>query len=196
MKYNLSEITDLIKDRRTIYPEQFSSRKVHREIIENILRSATWAPTHGKTEPWRFSVFMGEATAELARAQQAFYREHTADEHFLQRKFERYASRAARSSVIIGVGMQRQETRKIAEIDEVLAVGCAVQNLSLHAAAYGLGTFWSTGGFAFSDAAKALLGLNDPDDRGLGFLYVGYPEGDWPKSHRKPLEYVTRWIGE
>ena len=37
MKYNLSEITDVIKNRRTIYPTFFSSRKVHKEIVEKIL---------------------------------------------------------------------------------------------------------------------------------------------------------------
>ena len=57
MRYNLSEITELIRNRRTIYPEQFSDRKVHLEQIELILNNAQWAPTHGNTQPWRFVVF-------------------------------------------------------------------------------------------------------------------------------------------
>ena len=31
-------------------------------------------------------------------------------------------------------------------------------------------------------------------DSCLGFLYIGYPSIEWPKSHRKPIEYVTEWI--
>ena len=34
---------------------------VPRRVIERALEAANWAPTHGKTEPWRFAVFMGEA---------------------------------------------------------------------------------------------------------------------------------------
>ena len=41
MKYNLSEITELIKNRRTIYPKFYSSRKVHKEIIEHLNTDAT-----------------------------------------------------------------------------------------------------------------------------------------------------------
>ena len=65
MRYNLSEITDIIKDRRSIKPEAFSARKVHKEIITNVLNNALWAPTHGMTQPWRFKVFTGDARKRL-----------------------------------------------------------------------------------------------------------------------------------
>lgn len=195
MRYNLSEIVDVIKDRRTIYPEQFSSRKVHKEIVQNLLGSAVWAPNHGKTEPWRFTVFMGEQTAKLAAAQQAFYEANTPPESFSKAKFERYQKRTSVTSAIIGLGMKRQESEKIPESEELIAVGCAAQNIMLHATAYGIGTFWSSGKFIESTDAKALMNLSDRD-RVLGFLYLGYPEIDWPQSHRKPVEYVTDWQEE
>ena len=65
MKYNLSEVRDLIKDRRTIYPIQFSERKVHKEIIEELLNSAIWAPTHGMSQSWRFRVYREEGLQKL-----------------------------------------------------------------------------------------------------------------------------------
>ena len=77
MKYNLSEITELIKNRRTIYPEQFSSRKVHREQIEAMLNNAIWAPTHGNTQPWRFTVFTEESRQQLADFQAQLYLDTT-----------------------------------------------------------------------------------------------------------------------
>lgn len=192
MRFNLSEVVELIKDRRTIFPEQFSNRKVHREIVEELLKSGTWAPNHGKTEPWRFTVFMGEQTKLLADAQQAFYRANTPTEKFSNAKFERYQQRAASTSAIIALGMKRQENGKIPEEEEVLAVGCAAQNIMLHATAYGIGSFWSSGNFIHSTEAKTLLNL-DSEDRVLGFLYLGYPSVDWPRSHRKPIEYVSDW---
>jgi nitroreductase len=40
---------------------------------------------------------------------------------------------------------------------------------------------------------KAFVGLPENGEV-LGIFYMGYPEdGAWPKSHRKPLEYVTDW---
>ena len=192
MRYNLSEIVEVIKDRRTIFPEQFSGRKVHKEIVQNLLGSGLWAPNHGKTEPWRFTVFMGDETRQLAKAQQAFYKANTAPDVFIQSKYDRYQKRADATSAIIGLGMKRQELEKIPEEEEVIAVGCAAQNIMLHATAYGIGSYWSSGKFIFSREARELLKL-DERDRILGFLYLGYPEIDWPKSHRKPVEYVTDW---
>ncbi len=192
MRFNLSEVVELIKDRRTIFPEQYSERKVHREIVEELLRSGTWAPNHGKTEPWRFTVFMNGKTKLVADAQQAFYRANTPEESFSNAKLERYQKRAASTSVIIALGMKRQETGKIPEEEEVLAVGCAAQNIMLHATAYGIGSYWSSGKFIHSDEARELLNLAS-GDRVLGFLYLGYPSVDWPRSHRKPIEYVADW---
>ena len=65
MRHNLSEINEVIKDRRTIYPETYSDRKVHKEQIELLLNNALWAPTHGMTQPWRFKVFMDAPKKEL-----------------------------------------------------------------------------------------------------------------------------------
>ena len=60
MRHNLSETTELLRDRRSISPERYSSRKVHKEIVEQVLTNATWAPTHGMTQPWRFKAYVGE----------------------------------------------------------------------------------------------------------------------------------------
>ena len=42
MRFNLSEINELIRSRRTIYPEQFSDRKVHKEQIELAWHRLRW----------------------------------------------------------------------------------------------------------------------------------------------------------
>jgi nitroreductase len=192
MKYNLSEIVELIRERRTIFPEQYSARVVQREIIENLLNSAIWAPTHGKTQPWRFKVLMEKATLQLADLQQNYYKQMTPEEQFSQAKFDRFRSRAEKTSAIIVLGMKRQDEATIPENEEIMATACAAQNLMLHAAAYGIGTFWSSGKLVTTASAKAFMGLEERDQV-LGFIYMGYPQGEWPKSHRKPIEYVTTW---
>lgn len=193
MKYNLSEITELIKARRTIVPEKYSKRKVHREIVEHVLNNALWAPTHGLTQPWFFKVFTGNGLVELGKTQARLYKNATEPSLFLQAKYDKYLNRPALSSVVIAVCMKRQETGKIPEIEEIEAVACAVQNMHLTCTAYGLGGFWSTGGPTYTDEMKNYLGLGEKD-RCLGFFYMGYPEGEWPRGQRTPLEYKCDWI--
>jgi nitroreductase len=193
MKYNLSEINALIRNRRTIYPEDYSDRKIHREMVENMLTNATWAPTHGLTQPWRFKVFMGNAVEQLAKVFQQLYKETTPPDKFKQAKYERMYSRMIKCSAIIAICMERQPEEKIPEIEEIEAVACAVQNIHLTCAAYGLGGYWSSGGATYSPEMKEYLGL-DEKDKCLGFFMMGYPAGQWPSGHRKPIEYVTKWF--
>jgi len=193
MKFSVSEITDLIRHRRTIAPKDYSDRLIHREIIERVLTNATWAPTHGMTQPWRFTVFTGEARQALSTFLGDVYRKNTPPERFLQKKFENVTQRPLQSSVVIALGMVRDPAGKISERDEVLAMGCAVQNMYLTCAAYGLGAFWATAGPATGKEMRAYLGLGDAD-QAMGLFYIGYTNGEWPKGYRKPLDRSVTWM--
>lgn len=193
MKYNLSEITDVIRQRRSLTPEQFSTRKVHREQVELMLNNALWAPTHGLTQPWRFKVFMGDARQKLSDLLPALYQKFTPEESFKQAKFDKMKQRPMLASVVVAICMERDKSEKIPEIEEIEAVACAVQNVQLTATAYGIGAFWATPKVIYSKEMNEFLGLGEKD-KCLGLLYLGYPAGEWPKAHRKPLEYVTEWI--
>ncbi len=192
MKFSVSEISDLIRHRRTIYPKDYTDRAVHREIVERVLVNGTWAPTHGLTQPWRFHVFTGEARGRLSAFLGETYRASTPQESFLQRKFDNLTQRPMQSSVVIALAMARDPKRKINERDELLAVACAVQNMHLTCAAYGLGAFWATGGPMTGAAMRDFLALG-PDDQALGLFYIGYPSIEWPQGHRRPLETVATW---
>ncbi|MCB0396174.1 MAG: nitroreductase [Flavobacteriales bacterium] len=192
MKYNLSEINGVIRERRSIKPENFSTRTVHREIIENMLENARWAPTHGMTQPWHFVVFTEEGRRKFADYQQQTYKKTTSPDSFVEAKFNQLGERPLCASAVIAITMKRQDIEKIPEVEEVEAVACAVQNMMLTATAYGIGAYWSSGGFTYTDGMKAFLGLSDKD-KCLGFLYIGYPEGEWPKSQRRPIDTFTRW---
>jgi len=193
MRFNLSEIVELIRTRRTIRPEHYSERVVHKEIIENLINSAIWAPTHGMTQPWRFKVFTGKGLERLSVNLPELYRNFAGEADFKQKKFEKLGGMPLKSSVVIAVCMSPDPTGKIPEIEEVGAVACAVQNMMLHATAYGLGSFWSSPKFCYTSEMNHFLGL-DEQEKCLGLFYLGYPQGDWPKSHRKPIEYVTEWV--
>lgn len=193
MKFDLSEVTGVIRDRRTVYPEQFTERIVHRELIEQMLTNATWAPTHGKTQPWRFKVYTGEGRTKLADILSELYKANTPEENYSESKLQRLLSRVRGTSAIISVAMARTEETRIPEIEEIEAVACATQNILLTATAYGLGSFWSSPKTFYQKGASERFGYKE-SDKMLGLIYLGYPSVEWPKSHRKPLEYVTEWV--
>lgn len=193
MKYNLSEISEVLRNRRTITPEQFSDRLVHREQMELMLTNATWAPSHGMTQPWRFKIFMGSGLEKLQKFLPELYKAKTSQEQFKQAKYDRILQRMQKISALVVVCLERDKTEKIKEIEEIEAVACAVQNMMITATAYGLGSYWSSPGYIYSNEMNEFLKLG-PKDKCLGLVYLGYPTGDWPASHRRPLEYVTEWF--
>ena len=172
MRYNLSEITDLIKNRRTIYPEQFSDRKVHKEQIELLLNNAQWAPTHGNTQPWRFKVFTDAGLQKLSDFLGKTYLELTPKEDQNDMKLAKMITRPLKSSVVIAICMERQKEEKILEIEEIEAVACAIQNLHLSCTAYGLGGFWATPKLIYSTQMNEFLNIGDKD-KCLGLFYIG-----------------------
>jgi nitroreductase len=195
MRFNLSEINELIRNRRTVYPEQFSDRKVHKEQIELILNNAQWAPTHGNTQPWRFHVFMDDARERLSDFLAKTYLELTPPDQQNDMKLSKMINRPLRSSVVIAVCMERQKEEKILELEEIEAVACAIQNMHLTCTAYGLGGFWATPKLIYHPKMNEFLGLGEKD-KCIGLFYIGYPAIEWPKAHRKPLEYTTKWMTE
>lgn len=197
MKYNLSEISDLIKDRRTIYPEQFSDRKIHKEQVEVLLNNAIWAPSHGLTQPWKFKVFIDEGRTRLSEFLSNHYTETTATEDYSELRFNKMKNRPLMSGAIISVSLNRDPKSQIMELEEIEAVACAIQNMYLTCTAWGLGAFWSTPKMIYTPAMNEFLGLKE-EDKCLALFYVGYPKVDfeWHKGHRKPIEYFTEWVSE
>ena len=192
MRFNLSEINELIRERRTIYPEQFSDRKVHKEQLEVILNNAQWAPTHGNTQPWRFKVFTEDARQILGDFLAKTYLNLTPKEKQNEMKLAKLLNRPKMASAVIAVCMKRQPEENILELEEIEAVACAIQNMYLTCTAYGLGGFWSSPKLIYTQEMNTFLDLGEKD-KCLALFYIGYPSIEWPKRHRKPLEYTTEW---
>lgn len=195
MKYSLSELTEIIENRRTIFPEQFSTRKVQKEQVEKLINAAKWAPNHRLTQPWRFTVFMNEVLKDFGEFHSELYKSNKSADEFSQMKYDKIRKRTELSSAIILVGVKKDPSGKVPFVEEIAATAAAVQNMALLATAYGLGFYWGTGGMTYSDEMKEYVGL-DKEDQILGQLFLGYPANEWPrKTPRKPMEYFTNWRG-
>lgn len=186
-------VKSLMESRRSIKPSQFSDKPVSDEIVWEMLKNANWAPTHGMTEPWRFFVYSGNAKAVLGNRLATIYEQITPAESIKAVKRDKFRTNAERSSHLIVIGMKRQESEKIPEIEEIEAVACAVQNLHLTATAFGVGGYWSSGKAICSEQLRDDVGLSEKD-RILGLFYVGYPQkGQWPEGQRTQIEDKVVW---
>ena len=186
-------LSRVIRSRRTIKPHNYSDRPVQKEFIEEIIENANWAPSHGRTYPWRFFIHGLESRESLADTLGTIYCEITSKEGFRESKLAGLQQNILNAPVTISIALERDKTNKITEIDEVMAVACAVQNMHLTATAFGLGGFWSTNIAATSDLYREHLGLSD-GDKALGLFFIGYPRS-WPDADRGPISNISKWHG-
>ncbi|MEO6670528.1 MAG: nitroreductase [Ferruginibacter sp.] len=190
-----SQFNELVKNRRSTFPKQFvPGKQISNDIISQILINATWAPNHGQTEPWHFTVFSGKGLEKFASLQSDFYKEH-AGENFKDDNYTKLKDTPLLASHVIAIGMKRTTTKRIPEIEDIAAVACAVQNIYLSVTAYGLGGYWTTGGLTYKEEAKTFFGLNE-DDKLLGFFYIGHVATPSAPGKRDPLDEKVTWVNE
>jgi len=186
-------INSIIRNRRSVYPNDYTGGEISRETILELLENANRAPNHKRTEPWRFFVFMGEGLKRLAGFQSELYKERSTKEgNFNEKKYEKLQTNPLKSSCIIAIVMKRDERHFLPEVEELIATGCAMQNIWLSLSSFGLGGYMSTGGGTYDPKTKDFLGL-DPDDKVLGFFYIGTYDGPVEDKPRKPVEDKITW---
>jgi nitroreductase len=190
---NFELLNQLVRNRRSVFPDQLEAGKqIDDAIIKEILVNASWAPNHGKEQPWRFTVFSGEGLKKLADFQSELYK-NTAAENFKEITYSKLQQNPLKASHVIAIGMKRSVNKNIPEIEDIEAVACAVQNIYLSVTAYGLGGYWTTGGVTYKEEAKSFFGLEE-NDKLLGFFYIGYVAIPSTAAARKPLEETINWI--
>jgi nitroreductase len=196
MSFDAESFDELVRNRRSTFPQDYTGEPVNDELVRKILESAHWAPTHKMTQPWRFVVFTGAGLKSLAIAQADLYKKVTAaDGSYREERYQNLLTKPLMSSHIIAVLMKRDEKKSIREVEEIGAVFCAIENMYLAATAYGVGAYLSTGGVTYFEEAKSLFGL-EADDRLIGFFHLGIPSRTPSALKRKPLDEVVVWVNK
>jgi nitroreductase len=171
-----------------------SQRGVDRDLLVQLLENATWAPTHGLTEPWKFFPFLGAARHRLVEAMQTVYRQTTPPGEFREDKLKKMGENPLLAPAVIACVMERRGGDKIPEVEELEAVACAVQNLMLSATAAGMACYWSSPPLLGTQAFRDWLGIR-AEDRCVGLVYLGWPKPglNWPRSVRQPVTSKIVW---
>lgn len=199
----------LLKGRRSIFPKDYNGRgrAITDEDIRLLLEGANWAPTHKRTEPWRFVVFRGEGKNRVLEATLEGNRVATTEERGGETFEEWYADwqqslekKWNKCEVFIALNMlrQAQPDKRLPEWEELSAVACAVQNLHLVATALGLAGYWSSWNVVGrdSEAMAKLLGISkEAGDRCVGFFVLGSSDlVGKVRSGRGAIAEKTRWV--
>ncbi|MEM6966838.1 MAG: nitroreductase [Bacteroidota bacterium] len=185
------QVNELIKNRRSIFPRMYTDQPIPKEIIEQILENANWAPTHRLTEPWRFKVYRGQALEQLGETLSEVYKANAPAEKFSEMKYKKTKRKATQSDTIIAICMKRDPKESIPEWEEIASVAAAVQNMWLTCTAYDIGCYWSSPGTI--KYMNEPLGLEE-GERCLGFFYMGYHQMPEQGGMRNPIDDKVEWV--
>jgi nitroreductase len=185
-------IASIIKNRRSIKPVKMNGKKIPDEQVRELLKLANWAPTHGRTEPWRFIVYSGNMVKEFCHQHAELYKTYTPKEKFEQANYDKQMHNGDLASHLIIAIMQRGGSPKIPVLEEIAAAAIAVQNILLGATAAGMASFWSTGGMTHHPVMKDFLQLKE-EDIVMSLLYLGYTDEQMEGKRQTEIEQKVMW---
>ncbi|MDY8136595.1 nitroreductase [Aquimarina sp. 2201CG5-10] len=189
---NKIDISDIIKNRRSVFPGQYNDKPISKEFITKLLENANWAPTHKLTEPWRFKVVTGDTKDQLGTFLSNTYTDITPDEKFSPFKYKKIINNCKSAAAIIAICMQRDINECIPEWEEIASTAMAVQNMWLTCSANEVGCYWSSP--KLINYVDDFFELNE-GEKCLGFFYIGnYDKDEELKSKRKPIEEKVTWL--
>lgn len=184
-------LSQIIRERRSIYPAAYNDKPISKETILTLLENANWAPNHKKTEPWRWKVFRGDALQSLSEYLGKWYEDNTPSEKYSEIKHKKTIKKPIQCQAVIAICMYDDPEVTIPEWEQLAAVSCAVQNLWLSCSALGIGAYWSSPRSALE--ASDFLNLG-PHEKCYGLFYMGYSDLPSPEGKRQPVNDTVTWM--
>ena len=161
------DLLEGIYTRRSI--RQYTEQPIKRELLLEIIKAGTWAPSGLNNQPWRFvTVVNPEVRSELA-------------------KFTSYRSIIERATSCIAVFVDKSVMYH--EVKDHQAVGACIQNMLLAAHALGLGAVWLGEILKNADGVRTLFGLSDNMEL-MAVVALGHPASQKHSSRRSEVSEV------
>jgi nitroreductase len=167
------DVEQAIRERRT--HKAFAPEALERDVLDELLELARWAPNHHLTNPWRFRVLGPGALARLKDA-----------------AGPEAAAKLERAPTLIAVTVLRAEDPAQDE-EDLCAAACATYAILLGAHARGLAGYWRTPAVLRTDEGRAALGIG-PEERFVALIHLGHARQDKPAPERSPLRDVATYL--
>jgi nitroreductase len=161
------DLLEGIYSRRSL--RKYTTRPVERNLLLEIIRAGTWAPSGLNNQPWRFVIVTdGELRGKLA-------------------SFTKYSRIINEAPACIAVFVDQEVMYH--EVKDHQAMGACVQNMLLAAHALALGAVWLGEILKNGPAVRTLLGLPDSLDL-MAVVAVGHPAEKGKISRRRGVDEV------
>ena len=194
-------------NRRSI--RKYLNKPVAPEVVKRIMTAATWAPSGGNSQPWRFYVATGAKRDKLVQAMaKVAGPDSPSIEAFDGEMIPAYEEGLRQA---VKGNASQEDLKKLGRISEkhndygsfrffqasvaivvtrlqaggsLMDIGAAVENLIIAAQGEDLGTCWLGKPLRFSDTIRKVLGI--PDDENLvTCVSLGYPDNDSPINNQE-----------
>jgi nitroreductase len=133
---------------------------------------ASAAPDHGRLTPWRFVVIPQSKRAHLAEAFALALIERDAGATLMQIESARDKAYRAPMLVLCVARLATGREPQIPDVERLVSLGCAIQNLLLAATSMGYGSGLASGQSISSARVRQLFRLG-ADEQAICFLHVG-----------------------
>lgn len=168
-----TNINQIIKERRSIYPKEFNGQKVDDGVLDVLLENANYAPNHKTNYPWRFIIIKGDVLNQFFEKAAEIYKTSTPAEKFSEAKHQKTLDYKNTVSHAIAIVLHRKEEDNTIFVEDVCATAAAVQNMYLSLSQFEhVGAYWSTGLGTYSKDMHDFIRL-DNEDMLMGFFVLG-----------------------
>ena len=167
------DVEDAIRGRRT--HKAFAAEPVPRELLDELLELARWAPNHHLTNPWRFRVVGPQTLARLKAA-----------------AGPEAAAKLDRAPTLVVASMVRSED-PIQDAEDLCATACATYAVLLAAHGRGLAGYWRTPGVLRTPEGLRAVGI-PPEERFVALIHLGWPRQEKAPPERLPPADVVAYL--
>jgi nitroreductase len=168
------DVEAAIRTRRT--HKAFAPEPVPRELLDELLDLARWAPNHHLTNPWRFRVLGPEALERLKRA-----------------AGPEAAAKLDRAPTLVAATARRTPEDPVQDEEDLCAAACATYAVLLAAHGRGLAGYWRTPGVLRTPAGREALGIPDRE-RFVALIHLGWPRQTKEAPERAPHQDVVTYL--
>jgi nitroreductase len=168
------DVEEAIRTRRT--HKAFAPDPVPRELLDELLELARWAPNHHLTNPWRFRVLGPSALAALKTA-----------------AGPEAATKLDRAPTLVAVTVLRSDDDPVRDQEDLCAAACAAYAVLLAAHARGLVGYWRTPEVLRTENGRAALGI-PATEQFVALIHLGYGRQNKEPTERAPRADVVTYL--
>lgn len=161
------------------------------EEMSEVYKGALRAPDHARLRPWKFIEVRGDSRDKLAKI---FIDTATAlNSDLSENEISKLQKAPHRAPMIIILAANIKEHPKVPEIEQIISLGAAAQNILLGIHEIGYSAVWRTGNMAFNPEITKFLGLEE-NFKIIGYLYVGTSTGkEKPIPELEIQDFLEVW---